>query len=230
MIERLQFKPIARRNHLAFSLIGILSIISALVFQQFEIKLPGYLLMLLGFVFLLFGIFKWQEPPISLELNQQGLIWYHKFGLVTLDWDNIIDIVPLQVNKGQGQIELHYIGIKVWDRAPLIRNMAPRLAKSLFHEYRSLLHVALLEALFRSDDISLLQEDSEQWKAADGQVFDGLKGMFAARLHQLKHYLGADLFIPLTALDRNQEDFLKLFKQYRSKLSTLQLDKTNSND
>ncbi len=230
MIERLQFKPIARRNHLAFSLVGLLSIISALILQQFEIKLPGYILMLFGFLFFLFGVFKWQEPPISLELNEQGLIWYHKFGVITLDWENIIDIVPLQVNKGQGQTELHYFGIKVWDRAPMIRNIAPRLAKSLFHEYRSLLHVALLEAQFRSDDTSFLQEDSEHWKAADGQIFDGLKGMFAARLHQLKHYLGADLFVPLTALDRNQEDFLVLFKQYRSKLSTIKSNKTNSND
>ncbi|WP_164503560.1 DUF2982 domain-containing protein [Pleionea sediminis] len=226
MIDKISIKPIARRNHLIFTLVGIVFLTTSLVLQQFGIKLPAYLLMLVGFVLFIFGIFKWQEPKTSLELSSSGIIWFHKFGSVLIEWDNLIDLVPLRINSSSGYKELHYIGVKVWDRTPIIKTVPLRLAKSLYHEYRSLLHVALLEAQYRNDDTSQLQEDAESWKTPSGEKIDGLRGIFAARLNQLKHFLGADLYIPLTALDRNQDDFLDLYKQYKEKVIALKLEQS----
>ena len=223
----IQIKPMSRRNHLVFTLLGLIGVITSLILQQHGIKLPAYLLLLASFVFLVFGIFKWQEPEVSLELTEQHFCWHFKYGSLLIPWSNIVDVRPLRVNKGQGQTDLHYLGLKLWDLTPIIETISPRLAKSLFHEYRSLLHVALLEAQFRQDSSSSLQEDAEHWRDSNGKLITGLKGMFAARLQQLKHYLGADLYIPVTSLDRDQEDFLILFKQFQT---TMQQKKNDSSE
>lgn len=215
----IQIRPMSRRNHLVFTLLGIVGIVTSLILQQQGIKLPAYLLLLAAFVLLVFGIFKWQEPEISIELTEQHFCWHFKYGSLQIPWSNIVDIRPLRVNKGQGQTDLHYLGLKLWDLTPVVDSISLRLAKSLFHEYRSLLHVALLEAQFRQDSTNSLQEDAEHWRDANGNRITGLKGMFAARLHQLKHYLGADLYIPVTSLDRHQDEFLTLFKQFQAKIN-----------
>jgi hypothetical protein len=78
--------------------------------------------------------------------------------------------------------------------------------------------VALIEAQMRQDDTDWLQEDADYWRSPNGEKITGLKGVFAARLAQLKHYLGSDLYIPITSLDRNQHDFVRLFREYRAQL------------
>jgi hypothetical protein len=218
MPDIIAIRPIARRNHLVFTLAGGLLIVGAIISLKMGAKLPASILVIIGLSLVLFGISKWLEPKQSLELSPQGLRWSLKHGDLFFTWDNIIDLVPLHVNKGQGNVELHYIGLKLWDLTPVVETVAPRLARSLFHEYRSLLHVALIEAQTRQDDTQWLQEDAEFWRNSRGEKITGLKGMFAARLAQLKRYLGSDIYIPLTSLDRNQHDFIAMFRQYRAEV------------
>ncbi len=219
MPNPVSIRPIARRNHLVFTLAGCVTLLAALVTLQFGVKLPASILLIVGLSLTLFGISKRLEPEYSLHLNSEGMRWSLKQGELFFSWSNIIDLTPLHINKGQGDIELHYIGLKLWDLSPTIEAIPPRLARSLYHEYRSLLHVALVEAQIRQDDTRGLQEDADYWIASNGEKVTGLKGTFAARLAQLKRYLGSDLYIPLTSLDRNQHDFIQFFRQYRAAVS-----------
>lgn len=216
ILAPIKIRPMSRRNHLVFTLFGAIAILVALGLQQHGYKLPGLILLLIGFAVLLLGFFKWREPEYSFELNDQFFTWHLKFGSLRIPWDNVVDLRALTINKGQGKTELHYLGLKLWDLSPVIEQVPLRLAKSLYHEYRSLLHVALLEAQFRGDDLNQLQEDADHWINQTGLKVTDLKGVFAARLHQLKLFLGADLYIPQTSLDRNQEDFIGLFLQYKA--------------
>ena len=215
-LKPIKIRPMSRRNHLVFTLFGALAVGISLGLQQHGYKLPGLILLLIGFAVLLLGFFKWREPEFSFELNDQFFIWHLKYGSIEIPWHNIINLQTLAVNKGQGKTELHYIGLKLWDLSPVVEQIPLRLAKSLYHEYRSLLHVALLEAQFRRDDLSQLQEDADNWIDQSGLKITDLRGIFAARLHQLKQFLGSDLYIPQTSLDRNQHDFIELFLKYKS--------------
>ncbi|NVJ61407.1 MAG: DUF2982 domain-containing protein [Gammaproteobacteria bacterium] len=210
-----KIRPISRRNHLFFSLLGFTAVFVGLILQEYSLKLPGLILLVAGLATLMLGFFKWREPEFSFELNEQHFIWHLKQGSLEIAWDNIIDLRPLAVNKGQGKTELYYLGLKLWNLTPIIENVPLRMAKSLYHEYRSLLHVALLEAQFRGDDVNQLQEDADHWIDQQGLKVTDLKGVFAARLHQLKLFLGADLYLPVTSLDRNQGDFIELFLSFK---------------
>ncbi len=219
MPRPVSIRPIARRNHIVVTLAGGMALVGALVALQLGVKLPASILLIIGISLILFGISKWLEPEFSLHFDERGMRWSLKQGELFFNWNNIIDLTPLHINKGRGDIELHYIGLKLWDLSPVIDTIPPRMARSLFHEYRSLLHVALVEAQMRQDDTSDLQEDAEHWMSKNGEKVTGLKGMFAARLAQLKRYLGSDLYIPLTSLDRNQHDFIRFFRQYRAQIN-----------
>ncbi|WMS87145.1 DUF2982 domain-containing protein [Pleionea litopenaei] len=219
--QTIHIAPMARRNHVTFIVAGLFMSALGLVALQWQYSMFGYLALMPGIVLVLLGLFKWQEPKVSFVLSPQGFCWRVRHGEVLIEWSNIIGLSTLQVNKGQGKTELHYLGLKLWNREAVIQTISLRAAKSLFHEYRSLLHVALMEAQYRGDDVQQLQEDTETWRGDSGQRFDGLKGMFAARLAQLKMFLGADLYIPVTSLDRHQDEFIELFTQYQRSIQQL---------
>ncbi len=214
----IKIKPISRRNHLFFSLLALIGFVVALWLQQNGVKLPSYILLLIALILGVFGLSKWLEPKYSFTFSDESITWHCRQGDITLAWKNIAAIHSQYVNKGQGKTELNYLGVTLWDLTPVIKSIPPRLAKSLYHEYRSLLHVALLEAQFRDDDTRHLQEDADFWIASNGEKITGLKGMFAARLKQLKQYLGSDIYFPLTALDRNSDDFISYFNRFRQQI------------
>ncbi|NVJ49272.1 MAG: DUF2982 domain-containing protein [Gammaproteobacteria bacterium] len=226
--ERLTIYPMSRRNHLAFSLAGVVLLLGGLLTMQFGWSLGGLLLFMPGFTLLLFGLFKQFEPKVSLEFTPSQLVWHLRHGQVAIDWSNIITLQSLSITDHRGATDLHYLGLKVWDRKPIIDQLPPRAAKSLFHEYRSLLHVALKEAIQRQESAAQLQEDLDTWVSPCGTRYQGLKGIFAARLAQLKQYLGADLYIPATSLDRHQDAFIQLFKQYQQAVQQQQWENQNS--
>jgi hypothetical protein len=117
MSETIYIRPIARRNHLVFTLAGGLAFVTALFLLKTGFKLPASILLMVSLSLVLFGISKWLEPEYSLVFTADGLHWKLKQGDLFFEWKNIIDLVPLHINKGTGDIELHYIGLKLWDIA-----------------------------------------------------------------------------------------------------------------
>ncbi|MEE4245660.1 MAG: DUF2982 domain-containing protein [Kangiellaceae bacterium] len=214
----------ARRNHLAFIIAGLLLLIANLLLLKWETGLLPLFMTLVAISLVLFGIAKYYEPQVSFTLSPECLQWHLKYGDVKIPWDDIVDLTGLKVNTKRGDSELHYIGLKLWQLDNVVNSIPLRSAKSLFHEYRSLLHVALVEAQFRQDDVSKIQEDNDSWRSQSGKKIGGIKGMFASRLVTLKHYLGADLYFPITSLDRNQDDFIQMFRQYKRQIDAARAD------
>ncbi len=215
-LEELKIRPIARRNHISFVLFGAALIILSLIAQVFAIKLPAFIMLIAGLLALILGLLKWREPEFSFTFTPHHFIWHHHRGDIEIDWFNVYDLISIKVDKGLEQHELHYLGLKLKDFTPLTKTIPLRVAKSLYHEYRSLLHVAMVDARSRGLSAILFQEHQDEWRGSDKKKIDGLMGTFASRIHQLKQQLGADLYIPLTALDRHPDEFIEIFRQYKT--------------
>ncbi|MCO7223945.1 DUF2982 domain-containing protein [Pleionea sp. CnH1-48] len=215
MNNTVKVAPISRRNHQLFIAIACVAGFIAFLLLLTELKLAGYITLVLAIIFLLFGFAKKWEPEFSMTLNQEQLTWHLKQTDIHIPWDNLKQCCLLKASKGDKLMELQYIGVKLWDLTPIVDQISPRAAKSLYHEYRSLLHVSLLESQSRAESLSYVQEDAEYWTNSRKEKVSGLKGMFAARLNQLKHGLGSDLYIPLTSLDRNEQDFVRMINDYK---------------
>ncbi|EKP0308256.1 DUF2982 domain-containing protein [Aeromonas veronii] len=224
-METQHIKPLVRRNGLTLLLAGALIICLMLLLLWLLVegpRLPAYILLLSGLMMALIGWLKLNEPPISLSLCQHALHYHHRYGGWALKWHNIQRIDQPRIHVGWALQPLPYIGFKIKQYDEFLALVTPRLAVHLLTEQRPLLLHALhneqpQEPPVRSHDplqgIDWLEES--HFCSPQGQHYDGALAMLAQRMTRMRHLLGYDLLIPVSSLDREPDDFLKLLRQYR---------------
>ncbi|EWH12128.1 hypothetical protein DS2_00355 [Catenovulum agarivorans DS-2] len=197
---------------------GIGFVLSLLLFIQFShlAELPLLFLMMCSVVAFVVALFKLQEPDLSFMLNNQGILYHHKRGFMLVEWSNIRRIGIPTVQHGLEQKELAYIGVNLIDSEKILSAVSLRLISHLLMEQRAILHKYLLVDCPTGTCPSEITLNTDPYKSSSGQVYKGLRGMFAHRMDWLKKLSGYDLLIPETAFDRSSDEFAKLLRQYKS--------------
>ncbi|MCL1078194.1 DUF2982 domain-containing protein [Parashewanella spongiae] len=213
MIKEFHICPRKKYDGSTFTFCGFLGlIISFTLFISSSYFAPGLVFFTLGAVSLILGAAQLLEPSISFTLSTNGFTYFHRRGLVDIDWKNIQRIDVLRVANGLEMIELPYIGVKLKRINPILDSISPRLATGLLTEQRSLMITAsaqtedehALEAYLNHEFLPLTVNDER---------YRGVLAMFGRRSLMLERFLGYHLYIPADSFDRDINDFLKLLRE-----------------
>jgi hypothetical protein len=201
----------AKHHGYTLALLGFLSLVLILTFiipYWQQAKLVIILLILVALVISFVGVMKVIEPQSSFILVPQYIRYQHKYGHWQLNWYDIANISEVSESVGIERIDLPYVGIRLHDINSLINNISPRLASRLLHEHRPLIIFCLQHRLltFEESIINFTPFSINNKK---------ITGPTAAFLHQaimLKKALGFELYLPVSAFDRDSDSFVNLLK------------------
>jgi hypothetical protein len=132
-------KAVARKNALFLTVLGSAGLLLCGLLANFwwvELRLVLVLLVLVSFLVMLVGIFKYFEPHDSFVLTPCVLQHFHRYGSWQVDWQNIQIISQPRVTQGIESKELNYIGIKLADPDLLSQAISRRLANRLLQPRR----------------------------------------------------------------------------------------------
>lgn len=207
-------RPLSKRNGLTLTWIGASAVIFGFgVFIIFpDLMALGLVFFSLGAIALILGLAKVYEPETTINIDGQGLTYFHRRGKVFITWDNIQRVDIPRVTQGVDTIELSYLGIKLKHLNPILDNISLRLAAGLLTEQRPL----LVTAASQQEDLATLEtylgaEFSPL--VVEGDRYRGVLAMFGHRCVMLNTHLGYHLYIPNDSLDRDPKEFIKLLRQ-----------------
>lgn len=217
--DLIQIRASSKRNGFTSLLIGCVAMLVAVLLLALlprDFYLIGIFTVSGAIVALLIGWFKLREPPHSLELSRSSILYMHRNGSWSVDWDNVLRIDTPKIATGIDQKSLSMVGIKLKDYAPLLANISPRLATNLLLEQRPLL--LQKNACNSGNCYSATMIEDDLFKLPDGSVVKGIPAMLGNRMQKLRELLGYDLFISAAELDRDAEEFVALLRQCQSHL------------
>lgn len=213
----IQIRAVSKRNGLTTAVVGLVGLMlssSIMAAVPDELRLGAIFLISASLVTVLIGWLKIREPAFSLTLTKQAIVYQHRFGRWTVDWNNIqrIDVPVIHVALQRTPLDL--VGIKLKRYPPLLHSISPRLANNLLLEQRPLLlqnKPEVMEENVSNYGANLLEDD--RFKDHDGQQFTGIQAMFANRMTKLRERLGYDLYLQASELDRPVNEFVTLLRQ-----------------
>lgn len=196
-----------------FGIVGMALCAVAASFWWADFRLNIVFIFLASFVTMIVGLFKHFEPQNSFELTPQGMVYCHRYGDLTVEWDNIMIIEQPRVTEGVESKELAYIGFKLKDAEKLAEVVTRRLANNLLQEQRDLYFLAC-----QLENISLFERqiNDSPYKTKTGEKLIGPIGAWMHRMEMTRRVYGFDLFIPINACDREPQAFIDLLKQCKA--------------
>ncbi len=164
---------------------------------------------------ILIGYVKTLEPAYSIKLDEHDMSYQHRFGTWQLAYNNIRRLGIPRVHRQGEYVALSYVGINIINYQSFLQQLHPRLAVKLLMEQKNLIQTALVSECPDGTCPSELIFDDENYTTSCGHQYSGLIAMFANRMTRLKSLLGYDLYIPTTALDREEMKFIQLITEIR---------------
>ena len=166
------------------------------------------LLMLAAYV----GYSKLNEPRIMLQLDERGVVFFHKYGLWRLPWQ---DMSYAKVVEIDGK-PLNFVGFRLNSYNEFLAGISLRLALRLLIEQRSLFVAALGAGCHNGRCPTAMLEQQAEFKH-DGKSYRGVLGLFAQRMNHFRTLLQLDILIPADVVGFTAEDFCRLINQQRLK-------------
>jgi len=211
--------PQAKRNALTFCGLAVL-LFALLVFlhlvrDDIRVGLSVVLGATSG-IFLLLGVGKVIEPPVSLVITEEGIRYLHRRGQWQIRWENIIRYDVPRVNRVLELEDAPFLGFRLYRVEEVLDDISPRLASALLFEQRQLLTMALRHQAPEREDYTPYFDIPDGYISPNGTVYKGLIGVFGKRMEQMRELLGYDLYVSANALDRDIYDF----KAHLQKLQT----------
>ena len=213
--SEITISPNGNENGQLYTLIGAVGLLLAFtLFIKGGWFAQGLILFALGAISFILGIAKQIEPKISFKINEQGLVYYHRRGNVSIGWDNIQRIDAPKVVKGTEWLELPYVGIKLKAINPVLDSISPRLATGLLTEQRSIMMTAGAQANNEDALESYLNHEFMPLTVND-ERYRGILAMFGRRCLMLDENLGYHLYIPKDSLDRELTEFVVMLREMK---------------
>jgi hypothetical protein len=175
--------------------------------------LAAILIIVVGIIALVMGYFKIREPKYSLEISKQGVVYHHRLGKWSMDWQNIQRIDVPRVHMGLEHVDLEMVGFKLKEPEAFLPNISLRLISHLLMEQRPLItqieRSSCATGKCYGDD---MMEDTK-YKMKNAEIITGVIAMFANRMRKLQEGLGYDVFISVNELDRSAQAFVQLMRE-----------------
>ncbi|TLU66245.1 DUF2982 domain-containing protein [Thalassotalea litorea] len=210
--KNLLIRAMSKRNGLFLTVLGILLFLLLLVVASFwwdSFKIQLIFLFMACFVVFFLGVLKLKEPDYSYQLDEDGLIHFHRCGSWKIYWDNIQRVGLVKPDQVTMEQRLSYTGVKLKDIQALADGISPRLANRLLHEQKPLLMVALRHGQLDMQE-SIINFDPYP---LNGKLYRGPLGAFLHRSQALHKAYGYHLFLADDTLDRDPDEFIQLLKQ-----------------
>ncbi|WP_417441782.1 DUF2982 domain-containing protein [Idiomarina sp.] len=211
--------PQAKRNALTFCGLAVLLFALLVFLHLVRDDIPVGITVVLGAtsgIFLLLGVGKVIEPPVSLVITEEGIRYLHRRGQWQIRWENIIRYDVPRVNRVLELEDAPFLGFRLYQVEEVLDDISPRLASALLFEQRQLLTMALRHQAPDREDYTPYFDIPDSYISPNGTVYKGLIGVFGKRMEQMRELLGYDLYVSANALDRDIYDF----KAHLQKLQT----------
>lgn len=222
-METIKLSSSARRNAKSCIYIGIILAITSigiLYIPNIAVSFIAAFGIILAYLGIRIGLSKSAQPPFGLVLCHDHLQFHHRYGGWALPWEQIERFGIPSVGRGFERIELNYIGIRLTDKQFLLNTLSPRLCAHLLTEQRSALFAALRQNCPSGSCPSdhLLEDD--YYQSNSGEIYHGLKAMFANRMTNMRQMTGYDLLIDRSSIDQSSERFLHMARDFRRQCIT----------
>lgn len=219
--------PQAKRNALTFCGLSLLLLMLIVFLHLSQPSIPVGVTVVLGAtsaIFMLLGVGKLIEPPVSLVITPDTIEFLHRRGQWQISWDNIVRYDIPRVSRLMDLEDAPFLGFRLRDPEQVLQTISPRLASGLLFEQRQLLNLALRHERPDENDYSEYFDIKDQYVGASGKVYRGLIASFAVRMEQLRELLGYDLYVSATALDRDIYEFKAHLHQLQASRNDTTLD------
>lgn len=203
--------PFAKRNALAFCGLALVLLVILVFAHLAHTDVPVGVTVIVGAtaaIFMLLGIGKLIEPPVSLAITPEHITYLHRRGSWQISWDNIIRYDVPRVSRLLDLEDAPFLGFRLYHIDEVLDSISPRLASALLFEQRQLLTMALRHERPNQSDYSHYFDIPSRYLSPSGKEYKGLKASFAVRMQQLRELLGYDLYVSANALDRDIYAFI----------------------
>lgn len=186
----------------------LLLLLSLLWTEQVE------LLHALAFVMALLGIFagwaKLSEPRYYLQLDGDGIRYFHRRGSWLLPWHCMLySGVPQS-----GQTSLSYIAFKLTDYDAFLQQLPLRLAVRIMTEQRALYLEAIRQSCSSGGCASELLAESNKFSTRHTE-YNGIKAAFGYRMQRLADSIGFEVYVPVSLTQDDAEQLCREINQTR---------------
>jgi hypothetical protein len=158
------------------------------------------------------GYSKLTEPDVMLQLDDKGVVFFHKYGHWRLPWQ---DLMYAQLVEIEGK-PLNFVGFRLSSYTEFLAGISLRLALRLLIEQRPLLVAALGAGCKNGQCPTSMLEQLPDFKH-NGISYRGVLGLFAQRMDHFRKLLQLDILIPADVVGYAAEDFCRLINQQRLK-------------
>ena len=158
------------------------------------------------------GYSKLTEPAVMLQLDDKGVVFFHKYGQWRLPWQ---DLMYAQLVEIEGKT-LNFVGFRLSSYTEFLAGISLRLALRLIIEQRPLLVAALGAGCKYGQCPTSMLEQLPEFKH-NGISYRGVLGLFAQRMDHFRKLLQLDILIPADVVGYEAEDFCRLINQQRLK-------------
>lgn len=158
------------------------------------------------------GYSKLTEPAVMLQLDDKGVVFFHKYGQWRLPWQ---DLMYAQLVEIEGKT-LNFVGFRLSSYTEFLAGISLRLALRLIIEQRPLLVAALGAGCKNGQCPTSMLEQLPEFKH-NGISYRGVLGLFAQRMDHFRKLLQLDILIPADVVGYAAEDFCRLINQQRLK-------------
>jgi hypothetical protein len=158
------------------------------------------------------GYSKLNEPSVMVQLDDNGIVFFHKYGSWRLRWQ---DLLYAKVVEIDGKA-LNFVGFRLSSYTEFLAGISLRLALRLLIEQRPLLVAALGSGCQNGRCPTSMLEQLPEFKH-NGVSYRGVLGLFAQRMDNFRTLLQLDILIPADVVGYAAEDFCRLINQQRLK-------------
>ncbi|WP_018693540.1 DUF2982 domain-containing protein [Algicola sagamiensis] len=161
-----------------------------------------------------FGFLKLNEPRYSITMNDKGFCYHHRLGKWRIDWVELMHIGVPEVASGFETQTLSFIGIRIRDPALLVQQPSLRFLVKVMTEQRPLLIQAAKALEIPTHELEDFFFEPPSF-VYEGNKYAGVIGQFLCRCDKLRAAFGFDLYIPVSALDKEGLQFCKEVRQLK---------------
>ncbi|MDN3714858.1 DUF2982 domain-containing protein [Vibrio breoganii] len=158
-------------------------------------------------------IYTYKRGVVRFTITDTHLQQHTFKGGWVVKWQNVSSLGLCRSHQPTQSSELPWIGIRLKDPVPFVKQACPRLITNLLLEQRPLLYLGARE----TEKEHLFQDqvlDSSRVELKDGETIKGLQACLYHRMHYQREYWGYDIFISTADLDRDGEEFVGLLRKY----------------
>ncbi len=204
------FKPGSILTRITLFLVVLITMFLVLISPGWKQAILSVILMaaIVGFAVMMI-----KKSQVSFTLTATHFQQHLFKGGWVVRWCNIESIGICSYQQDGWYQPLPWIGVRLKHYSPYLDAICPRIATEILLSQRALLYLGAKQNQCEEkfEDMVL---DPRPYLSSEGKHYDGLLAILANRMKYQRDFYGYDVFISVSDLDREAEDFVGLTRRY----------------